>query len=221
MQPFSIYLSSCLLGVSVAAPIGPINIEIIRRGLTQSSRAAFFLGCGAVTADCCYFSLAMIGAQTAAAIIDSPWLLRGGLGLGAGMLIWLGIGAIRKVREIQPVPAVAATLSKGAARMADRVPPIWRTYGLGLALTLANPMTIALWLSVATGFAASGSAGGTPYLRLAGVFSGAISWVCFITSMTAWARRWITPATLQAVNVASGLILLVYGVRFALRIFTV
>jgi len=101
----SLFLGSMLLGLSVAAPIGPINVEIIRRGLTQSSLAAFAMGCGAVSADCIYFSLALAGARQVSAMSDSEGWRVFGLGLGAAMLIWLGVNSIRKVRAIQePVP---------------------------------------------------------------------------------------------------------------------
>lgn len=212
-----VYATSIVLGLSVAAPIGPINIEIIRRGLTQSSRAAFAMGCGAVSADCVYFSLALIGAGWVSTVSDSTLWRVLGLGLGSVMLIGLGIGAIRKVRSIHvPPPGMAA--SENGRDEPAAVHPL-SIYVLGLALTLSNPMTIALWVSIAAGFAASGSGPGTPLIRLAGVFSGALSWVCFVTALTAWARRWINPALMAAVNLLSGLVLIGYGLRFALSIF--
>lgn len=215
----SLFGASMLLGLSVAAPIGPINVEIIRRGLTQSSRAAFAMGCGAVSADCIYFSLALAGAGLVTAMSESGFLRVAGLGLGSAMLTWLGAGAIRKVRSIQDVPAgvrpqPAEAGSEGAG------PTFFSVYLLGLALTLSNPMTIALWLSIAAGFAASGSASGAPLLRLAGVAAGALSWVFFVTGVTAWARRWITPLLMQWINLLSGAILVGYGVWFFVRIFT-
>lgn len=211
---------SYLLGLSVAAPIGPINVEIIRRGLTQGWRSAFFLGCGAVSADGFYFTLAMVGARAAASVVESRAITGAGLAVGGAMLCWVGIGSIRKIRSIQS--PMAASVAVGAVPSAGGpgVGSIVGTYLLGLGLTLANPMTIALWLSVAAGFAASGEAevGGAAFYRLGGVIAGALSWVTFITALTAWARRWISPALMRGVNLVSGLILITYGLLFVARI---
>jgi threonine/homoserine/homoserine lactone efflux protein len=136
------------------------------------------------------------------------------------MLTWLGISAIRKVREIQAVPAGLARTAGGEQGGGGTPPrPVAGIYLLGLALTLANPMTIALWLSIAAGFAASDGALERPFLRVAGVFCGALSWVCFVAGLTAWARRWINPAMMRTVNLLSGLILVGYGIWFFARIF--
>lgn len=225
---FSLYLGSVLLGLSVAAPIGPINVEIIRRGLTQSARSAFALGCGAVTADCCYFGLALAGASLASRVGESGVARVGGLAVGGAMLGWLGIGALRKTSAIQgPGATVEAAVrsagggNRGEGGVGDAA-AMFRTWLLGLGLTLANPMTIALWLSIAAGFAAAGGGGGgvgASALRVMGVFSGALSWVCFVTALTAWARRWINPLLMRAVQLISGAILLGYGVWFLTRIF--
>lgn len=212
-----LFAASLLLGLSVAAPIGPINVEIIRRGLTQSSRAAFAMGCGAVSADCIYFSLALAGAGAFSAMSDSAIWRVAGLSLGAAMLTGLGVGSIRKVRSIREAPEeIASTIVPPGGESTRHVLSI---YALGLALTLSNPMTIALWLSIAAGFTVSGVVSGTNLIRLAGVFSGALSWVCFVTALTAWARRWITPVLMQGINLASGLILIGYGLWFLFRIF--
>ncbi len=214
----SMFFGSMLLGLSVAAPIGPINIEIIRRGLTQNSRAAFAMGCGAVTADCTYLTLSLMGAGwISAASGSNAWRIIG-LSMGAAMLVWLGVNAIRKAGRITTAGGADARQLNDAGRQMDKESPL-KIYGVGLVLTLANPMTIALWLSIAAGFAASAEDTGRPLIRIAGVLSGALSWVCFVTAMTAGARRWINPAFLRLINILSGVILIVYGFRFAVRVF--
>ena len=42
------------IGLSAAAPIGPVNFEIIRRNLTLGLKAGIGFGLGACTADLCY-----------------------------------------------------------------------------------------------------------------------------------------------------------------------
>jgi threonine/homoserine/homoserine lactone efflux protein len=50
-------LQNVLLGLTLAAPIGPVNVEIIKRGLNAGFRQAFLTGTGAMCADATYLTL--------------------------------------------------------------------------------------------------------------------------------------------------------------------
>ncbi|MBI3734954.1 LysE family transporter [Candidatus Sumerlaeota bacterium] len=192
-----------ILGLSVAAPIGPVNVEIIRRGLTIGPAAAFFLGCGAVSADCIYFALALAATGLASTILNAGWGVTLGLFVAGGMLNWIGWISLKS----------RAQLTGTGEASAPRISAV-RSYLFGLGMTLANPLTIALWLSIAASFSASREDSGYALLRLLGVGAGALSWVGFITSLLALARRAVTPKFLRTVNVVSGLVLIYYGLRF-------
>lgn len=221
MEHILLFIASCLLGISVAAPIGPINVEIIRRGLTIGGTAAFFLGLGAVSADCAYFTLGVVGTEMVRQIVDTPWIVRTILGIGGGFLLWMGAASLRKAWTLprteldfqnaennRPVP-------RGSTNGAKPFP----TYLLGLAMTLANPMTIAFWLSISASLAVSGETGPI-WVRIGGVAVGAFSWVVFIVSVTVWTRRWVNDRFLRGVNLISGLMLVGFGLRFVVKIFT-
>jgi hypothetical protein len=47
----STFARGLLLGLSIAAPVGPIGVLCIRRTLTQGWRVGFLTGLGAATAD--------------------------------------------------------------------------------------------------------------------------------------------------------------------------
>lgn len=74
MQPLPLLLWGFALGLQAAAPIGPVNLAIISRGLRLGGAAAFFLGCGAVTADCAYFGLAILATRAAGSALAHPWV---------------------------------------------------------------------------------------------------------------------------------------------------
>lgn len=196
-------LEGFVLGVSAAAPIGPINVEIIRRGLRLGPSPAFFLGCGAVTADCVYFGAAIAATSAASAFFNSAWGVPAAFAVGGAMLAWLGTMAIR---------SRAAVDQGGELRSARSAP--FGSWAVGLAMTLANPLTIAFWLSVAATIAARGATGGPAALRILGVGAGALGWVGFLVALLALARRRVTPGFLQAVNLMSGASLLGFGIRF-------
>lgn len=60
MEKYTI-LQNTLLGLSLAAPIGPVNVEIIRRGLKSGFRQALLAGAGAMSADATYLTLIFFG----------------------------------------------------------------------------------------------------------------------------------------------------------------
>lgn len=54
-------IRNIILGISLAAPIGPVNIEVIRRGLNFGFFPAFLLSIGAASADTTYLLLIYFG----------------------------------------------------------------------------------------------------------------------------------------------------------------
>ena len=105
-----------LLGLSVAAVLGPINILAIRTGLQRGFRAAFLVGLGATAADAFYALLAALGAAALvgrAGVRILLWLL------GSGMLETVTAGlALRLVAGVAAgtftwFTALAAALQVG------------------------------------------------------------------------------------------------------------
>lgn len=54
-------VQNILLGLTLAAPIGPVNLEIIKRGLNSGFKQAFLTGAGAMCADTTYLILIFFG----------------------------------------------------------------------------------------------------------------------------------------------------------------
>ncbi len=52
-----------VMGFAIAAPLGPVNVEIIRRGLGEGFRAALLTGVGSTIADVVYILIAYGGAD--------------------------------------------------------------------------------------------------------------------------------------------------------------
>src|SRR5213594_2563169 len=50
-----------LLGLSIAAPLGPVNVEIIRRGLRSGFQAALRVGLGSTLAELLYVAITYLG----------------------------------------------------------------------------------------------------------------------------------------------------------------
>jgi len=122
-------LQGAVLGFSIAAPVGPIGVLVLRRSIDGGRKAGFLCGLGAATADLCYGAAAAYGV-TALSAWQRPTSIIGGI-----LLLYLAWSTYRSS------PGEKAASSSGFAGT--------------FALTLANPMTI---LSFAALVASAGTA---------------------------------------------------------------
>lgn len=195
-MPVTLFIRGFLIGLSVAAEIGPMAILCIRRTLAQGHLAGLATGLGVASADGCYGAVAGFGLVLISQFVVAQhvWLrLIGGI-----FLCYLGL------KTLLAAPATRAASASGG----DLV----RSYLSALGLTLTNPMTI---LSFAAIFAGLGVGTGGGYggagLLVLGVFIGsALWWVVLAGAVTALRGR-ITPRVLRWVNRASGTIILAFG----------
>src|SRR5208282_4937754 len=67
-----VLLAAYLIGVAASAPIGPVNMMAIRRGLISGWRHTLACGLGAVIADLILCSLALLGGQFLSSELSSP-----------------------------------------------------------------------------------------------------------------------------------------------------
>jgi threonine/homoserine/homoserine lactone efflux protein len=195
MDP-SIFARGLLLGLSIAAPVGPIGVLCIRRTLTQGWRVGFLTGLGAATADATYGAIAAFGltALSNLLIAEQFWLrLIGGL-----FLLYLGA----RTFFAKPAQVAANVTANGLAS----------AYSSTLALTLTNPMTI---LSFAAIFAGFGVAGGGSTVAAAvlvvGVFCGSALWWLLLSGGVTLARSRFRPEALVWVNRVSGAVIFLFG----------
>ncbi len=191
-------LRGLVLGFSIAAPVGPIGVLVIRRSLAEGRRVGFVSGLGAATADFMYGAIAAFGLTAVAGLMVSQqvWLrLVGGI-----FLVYLG------VRTFLAQPADKAAEAGGRGLLG--------AYSSTLFLTLTNPATI---LSFAVIFAGLGLAGfdGGAWATLAlvvGVFLGSAAWWLLLSGGVSLFRGRLTPAGLRWVNRIAGGIIVAFGV---------
>ncbi|HTY50033.1 MAG TPA: LysE family transporter [Steroidobacteraceae bacterium] len=195
-------LKGLILGLSIAAPIGPIGVLCIRRAITEGAAPAFVGGLGAAAADAIY---AFAGAFALSAI--AQWIVeeRPALALLGGVfLLYLG------ARTFLSKPSLP-TLRPGGPP-----PGAWPAFLSTLLLTLANPMTILSFAAVFAGVGVPPSGIVTGHSQAAlllvlGVFLGSALW-WLVLSVVAGGLRWRLGArTLKAVNWACGTALTAFG----------
>lgn len=194
--------SGILLGLSVAAPIGPVNIAVIRRGLVSGFFSAWMLGLGAATADTFYVILVFLG--LAPLLAESlPFRLALWL-IGGAFLIYLGAMSARS----RPVLS-SATVGVPQAEL--------HPYLTGLGMTLLNPMTIVSWIAIGGAFfstIALVERGVSGAIFVAGIFFGSAVWFSGIAGILHFARRWVNDGALRVISLIASLILIGFGLGF-------
>lgn len=192
-----VLLRGMVIGLAIAAPVGPIGLLCIRRTLAAGRWAGLVSGMGAATADAIYGCIAGFGLTfISQMLIDQAiWLrLIGGL-----FLCYLGIKTI-----VTPAASQAASVTHaGLAGM----------YVSTLALTITNPLTILAFVGIFAGLGMTTAA--QPGLEAAqlvlGVFLGSAMWWLILSSGANLLRGKLTQQ-LTWINRISGSILVVFGV---------
>jgi threonine/homoserine/homoserine lactone efflux protein len=193
-----------LIGLAIAAPVGPIGVLCIRRTLAEGQLAGFVVGMGAATADALYGAIAALGISAVSSrLVAHQELIRLG---GGAFLLYLGWRTLR------------AAPSDRAARLAGR--GLWTVYGSAVLLTLTNPATILSFVAVFAGIGlveAADDRGGALIIVL-GVFLGSAAWWLFLSNLVALFRRALTPARQRWINRLSGGVLLAFGVASVISV---
>ncbi|RWR15916.1 LysE family translocator [Sinirhodobacter populi] len=195
MEPM-LFVKSLLLGLAIAAPLGPIGALCINRTLERGIAAGVAGGLGTALADGVYAALAAFGFAAfsdALGMIDTPLRL-----IGGAFMLWVGW------KSMAPKPP------RTAASVSTR--DLLGTTAATFLLTITNPMTI---LSFAAIFAGLGLASGTgtagAVLVVAGVFVGSMLWWCLLSGGGALARDRLPDAFALWVSRLSGIVLIGFG----------
>ncbi|MBP2312519.1 LysE family translocator [Azospirillum soli] len=200
MDTLPALLKGLIIGLSIAAPVGPIGLLCIRRTLAEGPAHGFASGLGAATADAVYGAIAGFGV---ALVTDA--LMGGQVALklfGGLMLLYFGWTTLRARPAERPAEA------KGGAGLAG-------AYASTFLLTLANPATILSFAAVFGGLGvASGANDSTTVaaVLVAGVFVGSAMWWFALSASVGAFRQRVTPAAMLWINRASGAVLGGFGV---------
>jgi threonine/homoserine/homoserine lactone efflux protein len=174
-----LFAQSLLIGLSIAAPVGPIGLLTIQRTLALGPAAGLATGLGAAVADAMYGA---IGAFGVTALI--AWLTgaRPVLALAGGaFMLWMAWATWR-------APVAERAADAGSARN------LLRCFGGTFMLTLSNPATILSFIAV-FGALAGRLPAGSPWPMISGVLVGSALWWLFLATAVGrlrerFDRRW-------------------------------
>jgi threonine/homoserine/homoserine lactone efflux protein len=188
------FTQALVLGLSVAAPVGPIGILCIRRTLTDGRRVGLACGLGAASADALFAAIASLGVTATLATAG-----RGAVALRVVSALYLGVLGVRTFVARPPIHAPPGKQSGQS----------WRAWTSTFALTLGNPTTIlsfaALFPSVTT--LGQSTAAATAFSLVTGVFLGSAVWWFTLSLLVSRFRNRVDAHRLAWINRVAGAVL--------------
>jgi threonine/homoserine/homoserine lactone efflux protein len=187
----ALFAQSLLIGLSIAAPVGPIGLLVIQRTLQRGALVGLATGLGAAAADALYGA---VGAFGVASVIDALTGARVPLALGGGaFLLWLAWRIWRT-----PPARQAAQAGPGAGLL----PCFAGTF----LLTLSNPATIFSFIAV-FGTLGARLQVSSPWTMIAGVLVGSALWWLLLSVLVGRLRSRFDARAQSWVNRSSALLL--------------
>ncbi|WP_186645806.1 LysE family transporter [Fluviispira vulneris] len=195
ISPFAVFIA---LGIGAAAPIGPINIEIMRRHINISWIHAVIFGLGACLADLIF--LALLGLGLLELFSNSIYMPIFGI-FGAALVFWFGIMSFRA----PPAESKRKSLNKSFAKqLLD-----------GVLLTLLNPYNVIFWLSVSAQINNLISSQHSFFMGSIGTLTGILIWIILINLIIFFSKKMLTQKVVIIINQVSGAILILLAGYFA------
>ena len=197
-----------LMGLAAAAPMGPVNMLAIRRGVIGGWRHTLACGIGSITGDLILFSLVLFGGHYLFSDVSDPMLQTVLAAVGVIVLLPLGIYfLVRAVKE--PLRAYASARQHWDE---GTVPAhLFAEVAAATALTIFNPLTIVYWVGVTSNwlpFAHSVLGYNAPGLGILMATAGLMTWFTALIVAVRFIPHRIGPNFFRLVNAILGLVLL-------------
>jgi threonine/homoserine/homoserine lactone efflux protein len=194
-----LFWNGFIIGLSIAAPVGPIGVLCIQRTLNHGRSIGLASGIGAATADATFGLMAALGLTVVSKFLTDKqtWLRL----IGGAYLMVLSIRTFRS----RPAEKAAAVDDKRGLVSA---------YTSTLFLTATNPLTIFSFIAIFAGVGAgsTGSDTSSPLLVVLGVFLGSCAWWLFLVNLTGIFRSRLNARSAQWINRGSGLIISAFAI---------
>ncbi|HZG78660.1 MAG TPA: LysE family transporter [Paenibacillus sp.] len=202
----STFLSYILLGLSLSAPIGPVNAAQLDKGIRFGFLNAWLLGLGAMAADAAFMLLIYFGS---AHFLQTPFMKSFLWTFGCFVLIYTGVESFQKAKEIK------------ATKQQEKEAPA-KSFVQGFFLTLSNPLSILFWLGIYGSILAKASETAKPLdmlINSAAIFIGILIWDFTMAGISSSFQKFASGRFLTFVSRVAGLALIGFGLYFGIQAF--
>jgi threonine/homoserine/homoserine lactone efflux protein len=194
-----------VIGLIVAAPIGPVNLICIRRTLAYGNVNGFFSGLGAALGDGIFAIVTAFGLTAVSQWIEgysTPLTLIGGL-----MLLGFGVHIFRSDVSLLRDAETDTQRESGNSSLV-------RTIASTFALTMTNPATLFGFTALFTGLGSLAGGRATfidAALMVLGVLTGSTIWWFMLTTFVGIFHRHIDTGVMRNINHVFGVLVTGFG----------
>jgi threonine/homoserine/homoserine lactone efflux protein len=192
-----IFIQGIIIGLTLAAPVGPISLLCIHRTVTNGRLHGIVSGLGVATSDSFYAVVAFLGLTAVSGLI-----------IGHQTVFRLVAGVVLILIGIRVFLSVPAEVSPG------RDPePYLKDYLSMVAITAVNPLTIIFYITILPGFGVV--AQGTSLIAalpfVTGIFIGSAIWWVILCGSLGSVRSRLSAGNLRWINRISGVLIACFG----------
>jgi len=196
-----------LLGISLAAPIGPVKATLLNTGIKNGFFHAWFFGLGAIVTDIIYMLMVYFGVGQ---FIDSPYMRIFLWCFGFFVLMYTGIENLLTINNISMDPKFRKIVRLRHSLLA------------GLLMAFLNPLTILFWLGIYGSILVSGGSeiSGIETVIISIAILMGIALVDFIMAFSSSSsRNMLSTPVLKAISFISSLCMIGFGIYFGIQAF--
>lgn len=197
----TVFFSYIFLGLSLAAPIGPVNAAVLDKGIRNGFLHGWLVGIGAIAADVIYMFAVFMGVVH---FLEIPLVKAFLWSFGFFVLIYTGIETIMGAGKIL-----------SPKRTNDDT--LFKSFLSGFLISISNPLTILFWLGI-YGSVLAKTAAEYDKMHLAiyssAIFIGLIIWDLIMLTIASSFRRSLSGKTLALISILSGISLIGFGLYF-------
>jgi threonine/homoserine/homoserine lactone efflux protein len=197
--------SYIVLGLSLSIPVGPISIEMMKRGIKNGFWHSWAVGLGGMSADIVFMFLIYFGVS---AYLTTPaaqlimWIF------GFFILVYLGYESIRDAfKEVH----ITDEIQKES---------ISKSFLSGFFIAISNPLNIMFWIgiygSVLTTTLSTVNQGQS-FLYSSAIFIGIAIWDLTVATSVHFGRKFVNQRFLKWLSVIAGVVLIGFGLNFGYR----
>ncbi|MGE7603810.1 LysE family transporter [Peribacillus sp. NPDC097675] len=199
-----VFFSYIFLGLSLAAPIGPINASQVDIGIKKGFLHSWIFGWGAILADAVFIVLVFFGFIH---FMDNSFLKTFLWLFGFFVLTYTGIESLLSAGKIEV----------HGRKMDDR---LVSSFFSGFIMALSNPLSIMFWLGIYGSILAnSASKYDIHHLLLysTGILIGLLAWDSMTAIISSTLKKFLSKSILTGISILSGVSLIGIGIYFSIQ----
>ncbi|WP_146549273.1 LysE family translocator [Rummeliibacillus suwonensis] len=193
-----------LLGVSLAAPIGPVKATLLNLGITNGFFHAWFFSLGAIATDIVYMLMVYLGIGQ---LVEYPFIKSILWSFGCFVLVYTGIENLLSLHKRKLDSYLKKTIR------------LRYSFLSGFLIALLNPLTILFWLGIYGSVLVGGS--GKNHFEII-IYSCLILFGIILVDLTmatisSGSKKFLSSTFLNILSVASSLSMVGFGLHFGFR----